>query len=291
MTASDLVTKKGATMKRNLFATMTILALAIGCALPLSAQNSKPRRESKIRYNGGPVMLGTNHVYFIFYGNWEAERNAQQIITDFAVALGGSPYLNIITTYTDSAGTPLTNSLLWASNLDDPYSRGTNLTDADVAAMLSDHILNFVLPLDPQGIYFVIPSDDVNVAGHCTDSCEYHRFTNVAGIRVAYAVIGNPRRCPSKCAPQLFGPSGDYAADATINWIAHDISGVLTNTTLTGWYDRLGKENSDKCLNRFGTLYQTPNGALANVKLGGRDYLLQMNWVNVDNGYCAMSYP
>lgn len=278
-------------MKRKLFTAMTILALAIGYALPLSAQNSRPKKESRIRYNGGPVMLGTNHVYFIFYGNWQGQLAAQATITDFAVALGGSPYLNINTTYHDSAGTPLTNSLLWGSNIDDAYSHGTNLTQADVASIVSGAILSEQLPLDPQGLYFVVASDDINMAGHCSDYCEFHHSADVAGIRIVHAFIGNPRRCPSKCAPQLTGPSGDYAADAMINWIAHDISGMLTNKTGTGWYDRLGKENSDKCLNRFGTLYQTPNGGLANVKLHGRDYLLQMNWVNDDAGYCAMSYP
>ena len=278
-------------MKTKIFAMMTILALAIAFASPLAAQNSKPRRESKIRYQSGPVMLGTNHVYFIFYGNWANQFNVQATLTDFVASLGGSPYLNINSTYTDSAGTHLSNNLLWASNIDDAYSHGINLTEADVASIVSGWILGEAMPLDPQGIYFVVASDDVSMAGHCTDFCEFHHFTNVAGIRVQYGFIGNPRRCPSKCAAQLTGPSGDYAADAMVNWIAHDISGILTNPAKTGWFDREGKENSDKCLNKFGPLYQTPNGALANVKLAGRDYLLQVNWVNDGNGYCALSYP
>ena len=278
-------------MKTKIFTVMTILALAIGYALPLSAQNSKPKRESRIRYNGGPVMLGTNHVYYIFYGNWQGQFAAQATMTDFVVNLGGSPYLNINTTYHDSAGTPLSNAVLWGSNIDDAYSHGTNLTQADVAGIVATNILSEQLPLDPQGIYIVVGSDDINMAGHCSDFCEFHHSTNVAGILIVYAFIGNPRRCPNKCAAQLTGPNGDYAADAMINWVAHDIAGALTNKTLTGWYDRLGNENSDKCVNKFGSLYQTPNGALANVKLGGRDYLLQMNWVNDGNGYCALSYP
>lgn len=278
-------------MKKKILAMMTLIVLAMGCVLPLSAQNARPRKESKIRYSGGPVMLGTNHVYFIFYGNWSNQLAAQVALTDFAASLGGSPYLNINSTYTDSAGTPLTNNLLWASNIDDAYSHGTNLTDEDAASIVSSSILMEALPLDPQGLYFVVASDDINMEGHCTDFCEFHHFTNVAGIRITYAFVGNPRRCPTKCAYQLTGPSGDFAADAMINWVAHDISGMLTNPTLTGWFDRLGNENSDKCVGRFGSTYQTPNGALANVNIAGRDYLLQMNWVNDGNGYCATSYP
>ena len=90
-------------------------------------------------------------------------------------------------------------------------------------------------------------------------------------------------------------PSGDqYSRTICFRTICGQVllvRAVLTNTTLTGWFDRLGNENSDKCVNKFGPLYQTPNGALANVNLAGRDYLLQMNWVNDGNGYCAMSYP
>ena len=278
-------------MKRRILAMMTLIVLGAGCAELLPAQNSKPKRESKIRYNGGPVMLGTNHVYFIFYGNWQNQFAAKSTVTDFAAFLGGSRYLNINTTYTDNVGTPLTTSLLWTSNVDDGYSHGISLNQTDVAGIVSSAILGGALPLDPQGLYFVVASDDVNMAGHCTDFCEFHHFTNVGGIRTSYAFIGNPRRCPTKCAPQLTGPSGDFAADAMINWVAHDISGMLTNPSGAGWYDRLGNENSDKCVNRFGSTYQTPNGALANVNLAGRDYLIQMNWVNDGNGYCALSYP
>ena len=279
-------------MKRRIItAAFMVLALGTALASPIVGQNSKPRKESRIRYHAGPVMLGTNRVYFIMYGNWSNQPNAEQIVTDFAVSLGGSPYFNINTTYHDSAGTPLSNALLWGSNIYDFYSHGSNLTDADGGSIVSSNILSEQLPLDPQGIYFVLTSDDVSVDGHCTDSCEFHDSTTVAGINIRFAVIGNPRRCPSMCALQLTGPNGDYAADAIVNWIAHDLSGTLTNPNLNGWYDRLGKENSDKCYRRVGATYQTANGALANINLGFKDYLIQQNWVNVGNGYCAMSYP
>jgi len=32
------------------------------------------------------------------------------------------------------------------------------------------------------------------------------------------------------------------------------------------------------------------NGAYANMLLGGKDYLIQRNWVNAKGGYCATSY-
>ena len=36
--------------------------------------------------------------------------------------------------------------------------------------------------------------------------------------------------------------------------------------------------------------YVGVNGALANMKLGTRYYLIQRNWVNASGGYCALSY-
>src|SRR4051812_2073082 len=49
---------------------------------------------SSIGYHGGPVILGTTHVYYIWYGNWAAN-TATTILTDFASSVGGSPYFNI----------------------------------------------------------------------------------------------------------------------------------------------------------------------------------------------------
>ena len=55
-------------------------------------------------------------------------------------------------------------------------------------------------------------------------------------------------------------------------------------------WDKSGAENADKCAWTFGPTYQAANGALANMKLGARDFLIQRNWVNAAGGYCALSY-
>src|SRR4249920_853723 len=51
-----------------------------------------------INYHGGPVILGTTNIHYIWYGNWSGN-SAQTILTDFAQNIGGSPYFNINTTY------------------------------------------------------------------------------------------------------------------------------------------------------------------------------------------------
>ena len=277
-------------MKPKLLTTIALLMLATTFALPLAGQTLKPKKQSKITYHNGQVMLGTNHLYFIMYGNWEGSNTPDDLV-QFAISLNESSYTNINTTYYDAFGARVSNSYMWGRNTDDLYSRGTNLTDADVEAIVNRSIMNGQLPHDPQGLYFVVASPDVDAAGLCTDYCEFHDVVSIAGVGVKYAFIGNPQRCPSKCAPQLSGPSGNYATDAIINWVAHNIAGMVTSPNLDGWFDRLGRENSDKCVGIFGPTYQAPNGTLANINLRGRDYLLQYNWVNDGNGYCALTYP
>ena len=61
----------------------------------------RPGGGNGISYHGGPLMLGTPNVYYIWYGNWSTASGADAtaILTDLASNIGGSPYYNINTTY------------------------------------------------------------------------------------------------------------------------------------------------------------------------------------------------
>ena len=63
-----------------------------------------------ITYHGGPVMLGTVNIYYIWYGNWSGN-SATTILTDFITSLGGSPYENINTTYYNGSSTHVSGQL------------------------------------------------------------------------------------------------------------------------------------------------------------------------------------
>ena len=57
---------------------------------------------------------------------------------------------------------------------------------------------------------------------------------------------------------------------------------------MCGWRVCCGQ---DKCAWTFGATYSSgSNGAVANVRLGSRDFLIQQNWVNAYGGYCALGY-
>jgi hypothetical protein len=247
--------------------------------------------QNGIRYHGGPVMLGTINVYYIWYGNWSGN-SASTILTNLANYIGGSPYFNINTTYYNGSNAHVLNSVSYGGSATDAYSQGTALSDAAIQAIVSNAISHGGLTKDPNGIYFVLTSADVNeTSGFCTQYCGWHTHGTISGSDIKYAFIGNPDRCPSACEQQTTSsPNGNTGADGMASIIAHELEEATTDPDLNAWYDSRGQENADKCAWTFGTTYRAANGSQANMNLGGLDYLIQRNWVNANGGYCALSY-
>lgn len=237
-------------------------------------------------YHGGPVLLGNTNVYYIWYGNW-AGNTATTILTDLATNIGGSPYFGINTTYYNGAGVHVSNAVTYAGSMVDAYSRGTNLSDADVGAVVSNALSSHALPSDLNGVYFVLTSADVHeTSGFCRYYCGYHSY-NAAHIK--YAFVGNPDQCPSGCAEQtVVSPNNNVGADGMASIIAHELEESVTDPLLSAWFDRRGSENADRCAWTFGATYIAGNTSRANMHLGSRDFLIQQNWVNLGTGYCAL---
>jgi len=257
------------------------------------AQNGAARVRTKsngINYHGGPVMLGTTNVYYIWYGDWSTN-SAVPILNNLALSLGGSPYFNINTTYYNGSNTKVSNAVAAPASTVDNYSHGTALGDTDVLNVVANSISSGALPKDPNGVYMVLTSADVNeTSGFCTQYCGWHTHASILGMDTKFAFVGNADRCPSACSAQTTSPNGNTGADAMANIIAHETEEAVTDPDLNAWYDNRGYENADKCAWKFGTMYKTANGSYANMNLGGMDYLIQQNWVNASGGYCALSY-
>jgi len=254
-----------------------------------NGQGRKPAG-SGISYHGGPVMLGTTKVYYIWYGNWTGN-SATAILTDLASSIGGSPYFNINTTYYDGANNHVANSVNYISSTTDNYSRGTALSDLGVQGVVSDAITSGRLPKDTNGVYFVLTSADVNeTSGFCTQYCGWHTHGTISGSDIKFSFVGNPDRCPSACEAQTTGPNGNAGADGMASIISHELEEAVTDPDLNAWYDRQGMENADKCAWTFGGLSTASNGSKYNMTLGTRNYLIQQNWVNSGSGFCAKSF-
>ena len=265
---------------------------------------SAVKTNSRILYNGGPVMVGATNVYVIWYGCWDETCRAgntatKAILSDFIVTVGSSPYMQINTMYPNSFGQGPSGAVLFGGQSFDQYSHGLELTAADIQAIVSDQIEGNHLPPDPSGIYIVIASAEVssNATGFCVPGEFPHHGSGFAnGSQFRYAFAGNAGRCPSVAAPQFLDsngtqlptPNGNLAGDAMVSTVAHLINVVITNPFATGWFDRYGLQTADKCFGEFGPTYLV-NGGRANIRLGQRDYLIQQNWINDRKGHCAMN--
>ncbi|HKD05319.1 MAG TPA: IPT/TIG domain-containing protein [Bryobacteraceae bacterium] len=245
-----------------------------------------------ILYHNGPLMLGLVNIYYVWYGNWSVDPNALPILQYLAQNIGGSPYFAINTTYTNGSGTPVANMVAFAGSTNDNYSQGTTLSDSGVFAVASHAITSGSLPLDTNGVYFVLTSPDVKESsGFITQYCAWHSYGMVNGSPIKFAFVGDAAtQGLGACAEQTaHSPNGDVGADAMASVLIHELEESVTDPLLNAWYDSQGNENADKCAWTFGTTYTTANGSVANMKLGGRDYLIQRNWVNASGGYCALA--
>ena len=58
------------------------------------------------------------------------------------------------------------------------------------------------LKYDPNGVYFVLTSPDIDVPGFCTRYCGYHVPALYNGQALLYSFVGHSGRCIKSCAHQ-----------------------------------------------------------------------------------------
>jgi phosphate-induced protein 1 len=252
--------------------------------------------QNGINYHGGPVMGTTAstipNVYYIWYGNWSGN-SAKYILTNLALGIGRTPYFNINSTYQDGNGNPVQRIVNFPHyGVNDNYSQGTSLSDSSITAIVNKAISTNQLPLDANGIYFVLTSSDVReTSGFCSSYCGWHNYTTINTTNIKYAFVGDPTtQCMNGCSAQSTSPNNNPGADAMASVIAHELEETVTDPNLNAWYDSNGEENADKCAWNFGQTKTAPNGSEYNVTISKLQFLIQQNWLNANNGLCAMSY-
>jgi hypothetical protein len=241
--------------------------------------------------NGGPVMLGQTHIYYIYYGNWSVDPNASTILSNFANNLAGSGYYNTLTQY-NSGNSYISNSVALAGSTASTYvaANPTNLSDSDIQSIVQTAISSHSLPLDSSGVYFVLTAPGVGESsGFLSQYCGWHTAGFLSNTYIKYAFVGDAGN-NSGCSVQ-FGssPNGDPPVDAMISVIAHELAETVTDPLLNAWYDASGYEIGDKCAWVFGSTFATPNGSTANITLGGFDFLIQQEFSNASDS-CVTTY-
>lgn len=251
-----------------------------------------------ISYHGGPILPVT-HVVAIYWGTSTiytggptpgASGGGSQdgsLIGYFLSNLGGSSYFNINTTYYNGSNVHVQNSVSYDGFYADNSTPGSAPSDAAIQAEVDKLFKNGSLTYNASTLYAVFTGSGVNLGGGFGSSyCAYHgHFTSSQGD-TKYAAMPYDYQFPTACSALSGSPNGDFAADAEVNTLAHETEETTTDPDLNAWYDRRGEENADKCAWNFGTTHTASNGAIYNITVGGKQFLVQMNWINSGSGGC-----
>lgn len=299
--------------------------------------------EGPATYYGGPVLLGSPNVYFIWYGNWKGS-NTPGILEDLIKGYSGTGYAAIMTDYYQTPQAPLqpptdggleggmdsgagdssvdaadawvppsgqhemlSGQVSFARSIYVGYTHGANLHDKDITGIIQDLLHAGDLPYDGNAVYFVLTSGDVTEADNydystfCGDYCGWHDGTFIDQVQVHFSFVGSPLGCLDVCTMQTQfadaglpqSPNNNWEADGMASVIIHELDEALTDpmpSNVASWQDPWQyNEIGDMCAWRFDPTYPTLGGSRANVRFGGRDFLIQQMWVNDnDGGRCDM---
>ena len=174
----------------------------------------------------------------------------------------------------------------WANNTNAP-SGTQSVSDAQMVAMLQSAFNSGKLTYDANTLYAIFTSGQG----------QPRRRVRHAVLRVPHARHRDDQRrgedralrrdavqlrlpaAPARRASAANG-NGDPGADYEVNTLAHEIEETTTDMMGNAWFDNRGYENADKCAWTWGTTYTTAAGGTANMNIGGKDFLVQQNWMN-----------
>lgn len=165
-----------------------------------------------MKYHNGPLLTSPINLYCIWYGKWDP--TAQSIIRDFLRSLSSSSlpspsvadWWSTVTDYPDQSNNHVTSNLILADeHFDSSYSQGNQLTRSSMELIIK----SISPPLDPQGVYVVLTSPDVQMEEFCRGVCGFHSYTtsSIVGATVPFVWIGHSgTQCPGMCAFPFASP-------------------------------------------------------------------------------------
>lgn len=249
-----------------------------------------------LNQGAGEVMTAPLNVYLFWYGQWDT--SSQNLVISYINGVDQTPYYDIVKQYyqeTDAGRTATTNKISVAGSFSSGYTYGQSLVDGNIPRIVLDGITNNNLVPDPNAFYVVLTDKFVsNTSGFCTTVCGWHTHTNIGGVDIKYAFIGDPIVCleAGTCIPSFFkasavpSPNNDVEADSTINVLDHELMEIITDPDQNAWRFPNGDEIGDACSWNFGTVFSADNGGTYNIVSSGKQFLVQQLW---SNGACAMS--
>lgn len=299
-----------------------------------------PSASMPLIYKGGHVMTSPANIYVIWYGDWKNPKT-QELIEYVMRNVDTSAWYQINTSYFQQiaykpkdAGPDISDALYFGKDVPDlaidvgpsklyvtdkinfiksihtTYTHGKDLLDEDIGSIVSDSIDGGKLPLDIDGIYFVITAADVHEGNgwfeFCQSFCGWHRNINAFDSNLKIAFIGDTESCYNCSVKQTYesfgfttSPNDNWEGDQMVSIILHELVESVTDPdvyTQLAWTDAYNQENADKCAWTYGDLYKTNKNtpinteSVFNVSIGDKDFIVQQNWVLNDDGsgYCGL---
>lgn len=258
-----------------------------------------PLATNPLIYHGGPIMKSSK-VFTIFWipAGYSVSTTYKSLINryfkDVAAASGatsnvyytqkqyymsGPVYVSGKTvfggTYTDTTTFPASGCDLYGTVI-------KCLTDSQIKAAIKRAIATKGWTANATNMFFLFTPDGVGscAGGQCayTDYCAYHGYSGA----IIYANQPYTDTYADACGVPK-SPSGDVAADSTINAASNTHRAAINNYRLNAWFDSDGYEGADKCAWNFGSLTIGYNQTI-----NGHRYVLQKEWSNHSNG-CVLS--
>ena len=184
----------------------------------------------------------------------------------------------------------------WADNQNVPPDDGTPVPDSAVWAEITRGLTSGYLPYDSNTVYAVFAAGTTNFDSLLYNGgCAYHHYFFWNGLPVVYAAMPGSyvyTDCTSAGHGEPAGnsPNNDFDADAEVNMLAHEIEESTTDPEWNAWYgNNLEQENADDCAWYWGTTYNNGVG-VANMNLGGKDFLIQENLLYQSGGECVQNF-
>jgi hypothetical protein len=184
----------------------------------------------------------------------------------------------------------------------DRYTPAGCVTDQQIESEISTVISQNSLPTGMGTEYFVFTPKGL---GSCDGSscsfsywCAYHSNFQATsgGPQILYANMPYASTVSGACGSGQSpnGPSGSGPADAdsTINLTSHEHNETVTDPLGTGWWDRSGYEDGDKCAWTFGSTSGSTSFGAYNQTINADHYYLQREWSNAaasGSGGCVLT--
>lgn len=264
-------------------------------------------KSKELSYRGGTGGIGVEtapKVYLVLWGSqWTNHDPSGEAgrLQSFLGKVGASSWLNSVTQYCQGlasgtvfcggAGNPAGNPTgiyvaTWPDNAAAAPTQPTQSQLAAEAVNAAAHFGNTTASSNASVQYVIATATGNNSSGFGTQYCAYHSSTSSAYGNVAYTNLPYITDAGGSCGANFNGLGGN--AGITIVE-GHELAETITDQfPSTGWLDRNGAENGDKC-----AWISSGQGAAASVSMNGSSFPVQSLWSNAFNsntGGCVLSY-